>query len=108
MLNAAPPNVSSLFHARIHISGKVLTGPKIASLVPTVVKVLNSGKQILPRSAYASLIESEIHRVQAAYLIKLQEALEKVKKHAEKTPVSSSTLETQLLNEVHKLNVSRW
>jgi hypothetical protein len=122
-----------------HFHSKVLTGPKIASLVPTLADTLNSGEAILPRSAYASLLELEAARVQASYLAKLNtvggavgaaegggtgvmslvnqarcgmmaglvdsQALEGVKKEAEKTPISSAKLRAKLDKEVDELKV---
>ena len=93
-----------------HFCGKVLTGPKIASLVPAIVQTLNSGDQVMPRSAYASLVAAEVTRVQATYLKRLQKALAAVKEEATKTPVTTSKLKTQLLGEIHDLqrDFDRW
>lgn len=74
-------------------TGKVLTGPKIASLVPQIVATLNSGARVLPKSAYAALIESEVARVQATYLRRLQRALQEAKRAAEAAPLATPALQ---------------
>lgn len=86
-----------------HFCGKVLTGPKIASLVPALVQTLNDGNQVLPRSAYANLIAAEVTRVQASYLKKLQKALAAVKQQATITPLATGELQAQVMREVHQL-----
>ena len=86
-----------------HFCGKILTGPKIASLVPALVQTLNDGKQVLPRSAYANLIAAEVTRVQASYLKKLQKALAAVKQQATTTPLTTGELQARVVGEVHRL-----
>jgi hypothetical protein len=86
-----------------HFCGKVLTGPKIASLVPALVQTLNDGNQVLPRSAYANLIAAEVARVQASYLKKLQKALAAVKQQGTITPLTTGELQARVVGEVHRL-----
>jgi hypothetical protein len=41
--------------------------------VGAVAKELNSGKTVLPRSAYHSLLEAEVSRAQLTFLAKIQQ-----------------------------------
>lgn len=93
-----------------HFCGKILTGPKIAALVPSLVQTLNAGEQVLPRSAYANLIVSEISRVQISYLKKLQKVLASVKEKATSTPVTTLELQGRVDREIHVLQraFDRW
>lgn len=93
-----------------HFCGKVLTGPKIASLVPALVETLNDGNRVLPRSMYANLIAAEVTRVQASYLKRLQKVLGAVKHQATITPLTTGELQARMVGEVHRLqrDFDRW
>jgi trimeric autotransporter adhesin len=65
---------------------------------------------VLPKSAYAALIDAEVGRVQATYLRKLQKALLAVKQAAEASPVATPALRARVQGEVHALqrDFDRW
>jgi len=60
-------------------SNKPLTGPKISKLVPYIADALNEGKQVLPCSAFQSMIRGELSTLKSESEVALKSFLTKTR-----------------------------